>query len=272
MSNSDVKKEIVALMDEFHEICLSLSLKYSLSSGSLLGAIRHKGFIPWDDDLDVVMPRKDYDTFISYFAKYQSDRFHLITPETPHYKYSYAKLVSTNTVDRGWAREPKGFGVFIDIFPADKIPDNKRARESYESLVKRQKKYLLFSDFYSYKGSFGFFSVILKTFLFFPRYINSRMKGTLANHQIEYDKICRQYANNDTEEVCFLSTYYGFEKEAFPIRFFDDLKLYPFENREYYGFSKANDYLEKMYGDYMTLPPQNKRISHTQYKFFRKEK
>lgn len=114
--------------------------------------------------------------------------------------------------------------------------------------------------------------MILKTFLFFPRYINSRINGTLGDHQKEYDTICRQYANTETEYVSFLSTYYGFEKESFPTNYFDNLKLYSFENHEYYGFLNANGYLERMYGDYMSVPPKNKRISHTQYKFYRKEK
>lgn len=83
MNVSEIKKEIILIMDEFHAISEKLHLTYALSSGSLLGAIRHKGFIPWDDDMDIIMPREDYDFLLEYYKKNESNEFLLMTPKTP---------------------------------------------------------------------------------------------------------------------------------------------------------------------------------------------
>ena len=106
----DMKKIMVSILLDFHFFCQQYNLKYSVWYGTAIGAIRHKGFIPWDDDIDVVMPREDYNFFCN---NYHSDEFELFTDKTKNYKFPYGKICSKNTYSISKTTN-EHFGVFID--------------------------------------------------------------------------------------------------------------------------------------------------------------
>ena len=133
------------LTDFLHNFCQKHHLKYYLAFGSLLGAVRHNGFIPWDDDMDVWMPRKDYEIFCKHFPKDNADYFLQTTKTDKHYGRMFAKIRKNNTIfleDVDKHVEKRHHGVFLDVFPLD----NSKTKPS--SLVLFKKKIAQFIDGY----------------------------------------------------------------------------------------------------------------------------
>ena len=142
----DIQKE---LLKELKEICDNNNIIYFLGGGTLLGAIRHKGYIPWDDDVDVMMPRKDYEILLEIFDDNCKENHKILTYiNTEDYYYSFAKIVDTNTIlHEGKLRTIKEMGIYIDIFPIDFLPDDKKKTEK---IFKKYK--LLYKIISAYKS------------------------------------------------------------------------------------------------------------------------
>ena len=138
------------LLIKFDKVCQKYGFKYWLAYGSLLGAVRHKGFIPWDDDLDVMMPREDYDSFIKLSSEFENPYF-LQTHETDKgYYYSFAKLRNSNTtaVSKMFAFEKWNQGIFLDIFPNDvcNLDDAKRIYDRIKYLNMENSTFMRMSN------------------------------------------------------------------------------------------------------------------------------
>ena len=119
----------MGILDEVHQFCEQHGLRYFLSSGTLIGAVRHRGYIPWDDDIDIYMPRQDYEQFLLTYTDAKGI-YRAINPATePHYYYTFAKVVDQRT--RMVEKETEGYeiGVYLDIFPVDYVTDNLSRRE-----------------------------------------------------------------------------------------------------------------------------------------------
>ncbi len=127
-----VKQKEIGLLRNFIDICNSLHLRHYIAYGTLLGAVRHKGFIPWDDDIDVIMPRSDYEVFLDNAQTMLQDGYFLQTNETDkEYVNPYAKLRDSNTafLEIPYLNSNINQGIFLDIFPLDYLPDNRLKRK-----------------------------------------------------------------------------------------------------------------------------------------------
>lgn len=257
----DLKRLQLDILDFVVSFCEENRIKYWLDSGTLLGAIRHKGYIPWDDDIDIGMLREDFDKFKSIF-KDPNGRFVFRNIETDKdFHYAFGKVLDTKTV----LYEPDINGhkicVYIDVFVYDNAIDLKDANKRY-----RIRDWLRFFSNQRYlrvvcKGNLlrkiiiGAFRVLLRIFpkTFFVRKI--------ARNSKKYMKRDTKYVGNFTAHAKMIC-----EKDVF-----DHFITAEFEGKTYKIPAGYDRWLKAFYGDYMQLPPEGKRVSHHSFEAFMKE-
>lgn len=245
------------LLNEFKNLCDNNNLMYFLGGGTLLGAIRHKGYIPWDDDKDLMMPRRDYENLLKIFNQNCKDNHKLLTYiNTKDYYYSFAKVVDTNTtLLEGNLRPIKNLGIYIDIFPIDFLPNDEKEIE------KIFKKYsLLYKAISTYKYSDISKVTTNKIKLFAKEIVLCFLKifNLVPKILKTLDQMAIKY--QDTSKVACISGKYA-EKEIMPRSFIENYELADFEGEKYKIPKGYDEYLTKHYGNYMELPPEEKRIT-----------
>lgn len=252
---SEIKKIELDILRAFHSFCEKNSLRYFLAYGTLLGAVRHGGFIPWDDDIDVAMPRTDYERFLKEF---RDERYEVYDLSKKGYFYPFAKLCDTKTVLIEEMSVKNSIGVYIDIFPMDGIADNNQSQHSKaKRLMKlQQHKYAPFSR----KRS-----LIKKVMLPFVKLlllpISCRRIGKIL------DKEAQRNAYDDCSRVgCVAGDSIG--NITFPKDVIDPLSKVIFEGELFCAPAKKEEYLTIVYGDYMKLPPEDQRIPKHQFKVY----
>lgn len=259
MTLSEIKSEELEILKEVHNICIKNHIAYSMAGGTLLGAVRHHGFIPWDDDIDIIMPRKDYEKFINVYknsGKYLL--FHYTT--IPNYPYPFIKVCSQRTFaeERDLLKKYRlsNMGVWIDIFPSDYIPNPKSRILWFKwRIYNYLYRYILFS----WDGSEKKYSSLHKKIKGWKiNYLRKRFgKIDLLSSQLDH-YISYLSATPTLKSGCLIWGY-G-KKEICNSSIWDELIEYDFEGYRFMGF-KSDEYLKKLYGDYMKLPPMEKRVS-----------
>lgn len=248
-----VKNEILIIQKEFHRICEKYNIRYFLFYGTLLGAVRHQGFIPWDDDCDVGMMREDFDKFKKVYRNELSSRFFFQDRETdPAWTKKIIKIRSnalTVIEESEKGDEPYHHGVFVDIFVFDYYPDSakKTFKSLYDFLQLKAKRKLLPKR--SFKRTFYNISLIPRMLVFlvsraYYSYIYDKTKFKKSN------MIGMMMFHED-----FLSLFNA--NDLLPI----DQKML-FENEYFYVPHAPESVLKVLYGDYMKLPPENQRQWH----------
>ena len=244
-------EEILVIMDEIHRVCIENRITYYLSYGSLLGAVRHKGSIPWDDDLDITMPREDFNLFLSIAPKFLNSPFQIKWIDTDkHYLRLFAKVCNSNTLFKEDGYDFITNGIFVDVFPLDYSP-------SYSNVVKRKKREIMFLHNIVWHKIRHHNSI---------KYWPSRLLGMMfSNYQITKLIIKRSmdFSKKGKSHYTNFVTPYSPQKETMPIEWFGEGKLAAFEDRKYVIPSQPEKILRNVYGvDYMELPPEDKRKTH----------
>ncbi len=246
---------ILELIVEVDRICKKNNIQYSLDGGTLLGAIRHKGFVPWDDDGDVIFTRAEYEKFYEACKKdLDKEHFFLQDYRTDEgYRWGYAKmrLLGTDVVRRGHEKLNFKSGVCIDVFVNDNVPDNKFLRWLYywNNVVQRK---ILYSEMgrTNADSAFlrGWYSLLYRLF---PKSVPFAVRNYWASK-------CN---NKKTELVSHLLFPYPKKtcKYGMPSECFESFIDVEFEGMTFKGFEKYDKYLSLLYGDYMQLPPVEKR-------------
>lgn len=260
--NADELKKIqLEILDTVNNFCTEKNIKFWLDSGTLLGAIRHKGYIPWDDDVDIGMLREDFERFISLFNK-MGGKYKVICNELDRECiYPYAKILDTDTV----LYEPDikngvKLSVNIDLFVYDVTPGGDETKKQYDC----RDKYSFLNDVqYNRYPSKTWYKKVLKGALcialrLFPRgFFSSRM----VKNSKRYAESTAMYVGNFTAETRMLC-----EKKVF-----DSFVMKEFEGKEYPVPAGYDAWLTAFYGDYMKLPPVEKRVSHHTFKAYIEE-
>jgi len=244
------------MLIEVDRICRKYDIKYSLDGGTLLGAVRHKGFIPWDDDIDVIMLREEYEKFYKVSKKeLDKSRFFLQEYRTDrHYLFGYEKIRRKNTVFKRVGQEhlKQQGGIFIDIFVADNVPDDFILRRIHLFLC-----FLIRKGLYSEMGRKNADNTYMKTFYEFISFIPRNFWFLVRN--IIADKCNKQ----KTELVRHMTHNYRKEcRYGMPAECFEEFCELEFEGLEFKAFRNYDLYLKTLYGNYMELPPVEQRVSH----------
>lgn len=243
----------VEILDEIVRICNTHNLRYYLIGGTLLGAIRHKGFIPWDDDLDIAMPREDYERFCKVAVLELSSNYYLHSKDTDdEYWLPFAKVKKKGTIfcdaTAPWV---KLNGIWVDIFPLD-LDRLDNAKEIQNKFLKHARYRLMITDKLRNKRGWKWW---IKYVLFgFPSI------KTMNRRIYEITSGCK-IINSDA--YVNYGSQYGVKKQTMPIGWYDDSVNVEFEGKLYKAPKEYIKVLTKIYGsNFMQLPPLEKRITH----------
>lgn len=246
---------LLALGKEFHAICIENAIPYYMLGGTMLGAIRHKGFIPWDDDMDFGIPRLYFDRFIEACAKRNMGHYKLYTKEdSSMVTNDVLKFADTRTIIEETFKgkmEDDNIGVNIDIFPLDPNTGNKSKYSINWKIEKvlKVKGYVVLDD---------------RNRPFLKRIVAKVMKCFFSAKTLDayVCRLMKQEAENESLE--YYANYYGAwgMKETISKEIFGTPTLYNFEDTVFYGAEYPDAYLKSLYNNYMSLPPENKRHIH----------
>lgn len=248
-----IELEMLKYLDK---ICTENDIHYCLCGGSLIGAVRHHGFIPWDDDIDVFMPRIDYEKLVSIVNHDTTTYKICFFDNTPEYGYSMPKMMDTRTtlIDYKQGNGKETISVFIDIFLLDGMSNNyifSLIRFNFFRIFKR----MVFLSKRSY-----IMESLVKTAIFTVPWLICRIIGTDNINKL-FNNMCKKRNICDTKYIASCSGSYG-NKEIYDRNLFSDFIRCKFEDSEFIIPSKYDLILKKVYGDYMHLPPEEKQISH----------
>lgn len=249
LDSAQIRQRQLEMLDRFCDFCASKGLNYSLSGGSLLGAVRHKGFIPWDDDVDLMMPRPDYERFLGSFNS-ESDHFKALNFRVdPDFPRPFTKITDPGT--RIVARNGiSKYGIFLDLFPIDGQPDSEEETARYVAEYERLNR-LFYKKTPLYRMSDNPL-VKVKSALrspFFPQ-----REETMG----KIERLIGEYPFGSTG---FAGAVMGGSRMGthVPVGVFKEFTLMEFEGREVSCITDFDTYLTRMYGDYMTPPPPRER-------------
>lgn len=264
----DIQRLLYQLVYSFHDICEKYNLFYNAFGGTLLGAVRHGGIIPWDDDIDVSMPRKDYERFIKLINnnKKEFSKFDLYVYPRENYVYPYAKFCFRDTlVIENLESQYSKIKLYLDIFPIDGYPINDESN--------------FFDECDSCKSGVCKCVCPVKASpnpikkLFFPfKYLIAlvyRFKGYKYFLEREI-QLVQSYSYENSNYVLCMGAGWN-RKGKLAKKVYEDRKLYDFGERKIWGITDYDMHLTNLYGDYMTLPPPEKRVSDHGYKLFVQE-
>ena len=272
MTVSDIQTVSLDILREVHSFCTDHRITYTLQGGSLLGAVRHKGFIPWDDDIDIAMPRPDYEKFIHTFSSKKG--YKVISRELSECKnvmIAFARICDTkNTiVDTSfipWTDEE--VGVWIDLFPLDGVEDSLSI--CHKRINKMKMKLYQVNTLRTVHNKISSISGIKKK----VNLIIKKLVAPLCSHKAidDYITLCQEYDYEKAKYYCnFAFLNYGI-RERHRKAVLDELILAPFCNDYFYIMKGYDEALREKYGDYTILPPLEKQVhAHSYNKYYWRE-
>lgn len=264
-----VMMEILIYIDQLAD---KHNLRYSLWGGTLLGAVRHKGFIPWDDDIDISLPREDYEKLLNLLKsqnKYKLFEYSL----QEDYTWGWAKLTHKGTEDnkKKYFHTGSSHGIFVDIVPIDGFPSGEKDIKTLKRKLYQLNLIIKSSQFPNYASSIHLPIALKKLVLLFPLFVYSRIRGGKETFTRKLNQLSVQYSLYETDKCGHLLSRYK-TNLGYPSSIWDELKVYDFEGHSFKGIADSHTYLTLLYGEnYMKIPPKEKQVTHEEHEFYRME-
>lgn len=245
------------IMDEVHRICTKHQITYYMIAGTLLGAVRHGGFIPWDLDIDVAMPREEYERFKEACRTDLGADFRYLDHEViDNYMRPHALISKQGTYLRmkydHLNPAVTNLGIYLDVFPLDAAPDDPALRKKHAEDLLRLRRIKSYRLPYSYSRKawkrYAHYAVSLLLSFVSIRTLNRRQQALM-----------QRYRGEDSACLCSMASQYAYEKQCMPREIYGTPVLLNFEGRTYCAPAQYKEYLSRLYGDYMQLPPEEKR-------------
>lgn len=258
INTEELKKIQVEILDVMSQFCENHGIQYWIDSGTLLGAIRHKGYIPWDDDIDTGMLRKDYDIFMKLFNE-ESDRYKVYSVENdPGYSFPFAKIIDTQTVlyepdERGYKS-----AVYVDLFVYDNAPDDEK---EVRRMFKRRNYLQKMRSLQWHHRPSG--NVLRRTLIYIANIPMRLVPNGYFDSKIV--KNAKKFQNEETKRVGNFSATAVVTADK---SIFRDFIYVEFGGKKYKAPIGYDEWLKAFYGDYMQLPPVEKRVSRHSFKAY----
>ena len=268
LSMRETQQIALEILHTVAEICEKLDLRYFLVYGTLIGAVRHKGFIPWDDDVDIMMPRPDHDRLMEYFDGHIAEYPHLTVfnrKTCPEYPYMITRISDDRTEIRMENEKPFGMGVFIDIYPYDGLGNDKKEAVRFGMKGDRLSSlcYQASRDHFAIETTKSLWRKAVK----YPVYLFCKALGK-ERFQDALEKLAGVKPYDTSRFVgCVIWLSWGV-KDMYLRKWFEKFVYQPFEQYQFRIPAEYDKVLRHTYGDYMQLPPVEERTGHHYYKAY----
>lgn len=260
VSDKEYKERLLLIMDSIDAFCREKGIQYYILGGTMLGAVRHHGIIPWDDDIDIGMKRPDYDIFCREYKDNKHENYRVVSlSNTSKYYLPTAKVIDTEISVFEFLNQAIEIGAYVDIFPLDYVEKNTNGKTEFFEHGRFIKKIESLKRMKVMKGRKLWKNVLIVLgHIIYPFSVNSIVS--------KYEKQALKHSSKTKTE--WLANLHGAwkEKEIIDSRLFDTVREYEFNGRKLYGVRDYNTYLKQLYGDYMQLPPIEKRVTHHSFK------
>ena len=251
-------------MKHIHQVCLKHNIKYYMIGGTLLGAVRHKGFIPWDDDIDIAMMREDYERFKQIFAsEFDLSRFFLQHYDSDiDFRPAMLRVCIKNTIQDypSEIHHKCCKNTYVDIFPLDNVPDSELERDTHIKELLNIDRLINIKLYHIYEQN-------SKLYVLFKRIVSKLLFDPLKTLQKKRIKSMTKYKDVSTKCVASTVSKYGYRKQIMDRNIYGNPVLYDFEDTQLFGVEQVDVYLTQLFGKkYMEIPPENKReVPHDVY-------
>lgn len=257
----DLRKLQLSLLEIFNDvvkICNKHNLTYFLAGGTCLGAVRHKGFIPWDDDIDIIMPRNDYMKFLDIAREELGSKYFLDYDKTSKYYHKYHVTVRKNNTYFGTEgydkKEKKGIhqGFFVDVLPLDFIPSKDSKKTKVDVVIVRTIEQVI-----RFKTGYLKFRHLRNKLISLPLIVLPKK----LLHSMMY-KRCMKYNDKKRNYLVEYCSPHFYKKIIYDYDTVFPASKVIFEGKEYSAFHDTDKYLTQLYGNYMKYPPKEKQVAH----------
>ena len=260
---NEIQQMELGIMEYIHEVCQKIGVKYFLAYGSLIGAVRHQGFIPWDDDMDICMLREDYEKLQDYLIANPDKRYEVMSYKNNlNYVYPFMKVQDNQTyLLEEDVRIDSNMGIYVDIFPVDGYEDDVEFKNKMTKLIKKRQL-----SCYTFKGITNTKSV-LNSLLRYVSVIIFYFTNT-NKYVAQIEELAKSRKVSDYEQVDYL-IYKDMNKPVWRREWLEQVTTGTFEGKEFTIPKNYHEILTSDYGDYMQLPPVEQRVSHHDFKLWK---
>ena len=248
----------LTIMDDIHRVCVERGYRYYLIGGSALGAVRHKGIIPWDVDIDIAMPRADYERFLlegQHWLQPNHLIYHCGNDKQFGSVHAIVVLKDSQIAFRNERADNYRYGIFVDVLPLDQWPEDQRLK------VKKKKKLKHIQHLRSLR--FGIMYSSNSRFKRIIKFLGKIVLSSFVSKQklnLKQQDIMKQFNTaNEGEIWCSMVSHYSFDKTSFPKEVFGSPRLMAFSGRSFFVPEKVEEYLPQLFGNYWQLPSEDSR-------------